>query len=372
MTITPNELLRSGTSQVDLRRARISKMSDKVPVPVLSCELDNGYAFKNCFGFISALRGRPVITFLADKMVAPNRTFDDQVYGNSSLYGDEINLAWDDNIPVQHRNLSLTFDATRIQATFGRIKKKDQARIIITQTRDSSDPYNFDGPNSSNDFNIYISSGTGGDGREGIRCIAATRTRPDDTLIKYPEKNRSSLMVIPARSFRQMIDSFAKCKKDSIRIKYYMNSRYSNGQEYKGRPGILLTTDAAGQSGGIIEKFGDVPDEDPNAAKAGWSTPALQLSGVKIDESAIVRPTASSQVIIEVEKPPEPNEFSFTADKIQIFAKLASMHNEGNVRIYYQPGCHLRIAHRYGAFGECEICLSNIHVREESRAIVKV
>jgi hypothetical protein len=346
-------------------------MSDKVPAVVLSCELDNGYVFKNCFGFTSALRGRPVITFLTDKMVAPNRTYDDQVYGNSSLNGDEINLAWDDSIPLQHRNLSLTFDSARIQATFGRIKKKDQARIIVAQIRDQSDPYNFAGPNSSNDFNIYISCGTGGDGREGLRSIAATRTRPDDTLIKYPEKNRCSLMVIPVRSFRQMVDSFAKCKKDSIKIKYYLNTKYANGQEYKGRSGIVLTTDAAGQAGGIIEKFGEVPDEEPSAAKTGWSTPALQLSGVKIDESAIVRPTAPSQVIIEVEKPADPNEFSFTADKVHIFARLASMHNEGNVRIYYQPGCHLKIAHRYGAFGECEICLSNVHVREESRVIVK-
>lgn len=341
-------------------------MSDKVPAVVLSCELDNGYVFKNCFGFTSALRGRPVITFLANKMIAPNRTFDDQVYGNSSLYGDEINLAWDDSIPHQHRNLSLTFDAARIQATFGRIKKKDQARIIVAQIRDQSDPYNFDGPDSSNDFNIYISCGTGGDGREGLRSIAATRTRSDDTLIKYPDKNRCSLMVIPVRSFRQMVESFAKCKKDSIKIKYYVNTKYSNG-----KPGIVMTTDVAGQAGGIIEKFGDVPDEDSTASKTGWSAPALQLTGVKIDESAIVRPTTSSQVIIEVEKPPEPYEFSFTADKVHIFARLASMHNEGNVRIYYEPGCHLRITHRYGAFGECEICLSNIHVREESKALVQ-
>lgn len=346
-------------------------MSDKVSAIVLSCELDNGYVFKNCFGFTSSLRGRPVITFLDDKMVSPNRTFDDQVYGNSTLYADEINLAWDESIPPQHRSLSLTFDAARIQTTFGRIKKKDQARIIVAQIRDQSDPYNFAGANSSNDFSIYISCGMGGDGREGLRSIAATRSRADDTLIKYPERNRCSLMVVPVRSFRQMIDSFAKCKKESIRIKYFLNNKNVNGQEYKGRPGIVFTTDVAGHAGGIIEKFGDVPDEDSNTSKMGWSTPAVQLSGVKIDESAVVRPTAPSQIIIEVEKPPDPNEFFFTADKVHIFAKLASMHNEGNVRIYYQPGCHLRIAHRYGAFGESEICLSNIHLREENRALSK-
>lgn len=320
-------------------------MSDKVSAIVLSCELDNGYVFKNCFGFISALRGRPVITFHGDRLVAPNRTFDDQVYGNSILDGDEINLVWAENIPTQQQQLSLTFDAARIQAIFGRIKKKDQARIIVAQIRDKNDPYNFAGTNSSNDFSIYISCGAGGDGREGLRSIAATRARADTTVIRYPTKNECSRLVIPVRSFRQMIDAFAKCKKDSIRIKYFLNND---------RPGIVLTTDVAAHAGGIIEKFGEVPDEDTSSA--GWSAPALQM---KIDESVVVRPTTQSQVIIAVEKPPEPNEFFFTADKVPIFAKLASMHNEGNVRIYYQPDCHLKIAHRYGAFGECEICLSN-------------
>ena len=346
-------------------------MSDRVSAIVCSCELDNGYIFKNYFGFAS-LKGRPVVTFLADRVVAPNRTVDDQVYGNCSLHGDEINLNWDESVPLQCRSLSLTFDAARIQATFGRIRKKDQARIIIAQIRDSSDPYNFIGPNSSNEFSIYVSCGTGGEGREGVRSIAATRCAPDNTLIKYPEKNRSSLLVIPVRSFRQMIDSFSKCKRESIRIKYYPNTRYINGQEIKGRPGIVLTTDVAGHAGGIIEKYGDVPEEDQGNSKGGWSTPALQLSGVKIDESAIIRPANVSQVLIEIQKEPEPNEFFFTADKVPTFAKLASMHNEGNVRIGFQPGCHLKISHRFGAFGESEICLSNLHLKsEESRALVK-
>lgn len=327
-------------------------MSQKQPAIVCSCELDNGYIFKNYFGFTS-FRGRPVITFLADKVVAPNRTADNQIFGNSTLHGDEINLTWDESIPLENRNLSLTFDVARIQPNFGRIKKKDQAKIYIAQAREVTDPYNFSGPKSSNEFIIYVSCGTGGDGREGLRSIAATRTDPDNTRIKYPQHYQSSMLVVPVRAFRQMIDSFAKCKKESIKVRFYQN------QETNGRPGILLTTDVMGHSGGIIEKYGDVPDE---GARGPGQQPYAALTDIRIDESAVVRPASSSKLVIEVEKPPVPNEFTFSADKIPIFAKLASMHNEGNVRIWYQPGCHLRVAHRYGAFGSTELCLHNQYV----------
>jgi hypothetical protein len=42
---------------------------------------------------------------------------------------------------------------------------------------------------------------------------------------------------------------------------------------------------------------------------------------------------------------------------------MASMHNEGNIRIRYQPGYHLHISYRFGAFGEVEICSYNPHVK---------
>lgn len=325
-------------------------MTEKVSVVFCTCELDNGYIFKNYFNF-NSLRGRPVITFTADEIVSNNRTADDQLYGASNLNGDEINLIWDSNIPVEQRKVSLTFDAARIQTTFGRIRKKDQARIAIAQLRNANDPYNFCGASSSDDFIIYVSCGTGGDGREGLRSIPATRVKPEPTMIMHPQKLISSMLVIPIRSFRQMIDSFGKCKKESIRLCFYSNS------EVKGRPGILLSTDA----GGIIEKFGEVPEDDNNSNTKNWSAPTL--SNLKIDETAVVRVNSPPQIVFEVEKPPEPNEFIFNADKVSIFARLASMHNEGNVRIEYQPGCHLRIAHRFGAFGECELYMHNKHVK---------
>src|SRR3972149_2144852 len=104
-------------------------MTTKNPIIVCTFELDNGYIFKNFFGF-NSLRGRPVISFSFNKINATNLTADNQLYGAGYLHGDEINLTWDENIPAHQRNLSLTFDATRFLGALGRIRKKDQARIF--------------------------------------------------------------------------------------------------------------------------------------------------------------------------------------------------------------------------------------------------
>jgi hypothetical protein len=333
-------------------------MSNKVTAIVCSCELDNGYIFKHFFAF-NSLRGRPVITFLNHRIVAGNRTADDQLYGASSIHGDEINLTWDNSIPEEERKLSLTFDATCLQTALGKIKKKDPARIVVVHSRDMHNAHSFSGQGSSNDFIVYVSCGSGGEGREGLKSVQATRTKTDDTLIKYPERHNASLLVIPIRHFRSMIDSFTKCKKETITIRFHTNSQIINGKEVKGSPGIVIVTDGTSRSSPILEKFGEVPEEP---------VPTIQLGNFKIDETAIVKitTTGGAQPILEIEKVAEPNEYIFNADKVHIFAKMASMHNEGNVRIYYQKGCHLRIAHRFGAFGECELCLSNPHVKFES------
>ena len=139
-------------------------MANKISVIVCTCELDNGYIFKNYFGF-NSLRGRPVITCTEDRIYGGNRTADDQLYGGGYLYGDEINLVWDANIPIERQRVSLTFDATRLQNALSKIRKKDPARITITQVRDQSAPYNFDGPASCDEFTIFVSCGVGGEER---------------------------------------------------------------------------------------------------------------------------------------------------------------------------------------------------------------
>lgn len=335
-------------------------MSNKISVIVCFCDLDNGYIFKNYFGF-NSLRGRPIITFTNDKILAGNRTADDQLYGAGFLHGDEVNLAWDENILPERRCVSLTFDATRLQNALSKIRKKDAARITITQTRDANNYYNFDGLNSSEEFTIYVSCGVGGDGREGLKSVQATRVPVDNTLIKYPVGPKSSLLIIPVRSFRAMIDSFSKCKRESILMRFYTNTQNVNGKDVKGRPGFVISTEGTSPSGRIFEKYGEVPDEDNSQSLT--TVPTIQLNNLKIDESSIVRVNTNSQPVFEIEKIPEPNEYIIKADKIAAFSRMASMHNEGNIRIRYQQGHHLHISHRFGAFGENELCLYNPHVK---------
>ena len=74
-------------------------MENKIPLIICTCELDNGYIYKNYFGF-NSLRGRPVVTFTGERINAGNRTADDQLYGGGYLHSDEINLVWDENIPL--------------------------------------------------------------------------------------------------------------------------------------------------------------------------------------------------------------------------------------------------------------------------------
>jgi hypothetical protein len=336
---------------------------NKFSAIVCSCDLDNGYIFKNYFGF-NSLRGRPTITFTDDKVHAGNRTADNQLYGGGFLHGDEISLTWDENISAASRRVSLTFDATRLQNALSKIRKKDSARLTITQVRDTSNCYNFDGPNSSEDFIIFVSCGVGGDGREGLKSVPATRVLVDNTLIKYPKGAGSSLLIIPVKSFRAMIDSFSKCKREQIIMRFYINSQVVNGKEMKGRPGFVITTEGNSPSGRIFEKYGEVPDEDSTQVLSALP-PVTQFNNLKIDESSIIRVNAAAQPLFEIEKIPEPNEFLINADKIMTFIKMSSMHNEGNIRIRYQKGHHLHIAYRFGSFGENELCLYNPHVKFE-------
>jgi|SRR5579875_442851 len=281
-------------------------MVDKNTLIICSAELENGYIFKNFFSFIS-LRGRPEITFLSDRIESKNRTTDNTIYGTAFLYGEEINLIWYQS----NKSLTLTFDSSLVQGTFGKIKKKDHARIMIVQLK-----YNNQKPGDENDYVIYLSCGAGGDSREGIQTINAKKIEPSSTLIKQPISG--SILIVPSRLFRQMIDSFGKCKKQQIHIYFFENKENQNSS------GILISTNKLGSAlEGIIEKYGDVPeirDQDDSDAE---------------------------------------NEYIVESDKILIFSKLASMHNEGSIRVYYSPGHNLKFCYRFGSFGECELYLTN-------------
>lgn len=322
---------------------------------ICSCELVNGYILKNMFNFL-ALRARPVITFLPDRIFAANFTADRQVHGRGYLHGDEINLIWSPDIPLEERELSLTYDSSLNQIAFGGIKKKDEARLFIAQETDSA---------GNKSYTIFVSCGEGGDRREGVQTIPAQKAKTEKFLLKCPDPVKSTRLSIPVQAFRKMITAFSKCRKQSIRLSFHTNKQMINDTEVCGPPGITLKTDmvGGGRTGPILEKYGEVPNNSASESSPIVNQFLEQFN--QIDETAIVRSGSSSQyeIILVEDDESEPYEFIFDADKIATFNRLATMHNEGCVRIYYQPGCHLRIAYRAGGFGECELYLNNKHVR---------
>jgi len=325
----------------------VDKSSDKNSVQVCSCNLENGYIFKNFFQF-NNIKGQPVITITKTKITAKNNTFDNRIYSESFLYGDEINLIWADDIPMDQRSLTLTYDASKSQATIGKIKKKDQARIYICQNRTNQYTQDFTGPHSSNDFTVYISCGPAGEKREGIQCIPAHRVTPPTVNVIKPAPKIFPL-IVPIGIFKQMIDSYTKCKKLNIKLIYFDNTKCIDGLIQKNDHGILITTNNLSVCDNIIEKYGEIPDDD---------TKIYNMSS-KLDDSIVVRPANRANIIIDEPVDKNPNEYIFEADKIGHFSKLSVMHHEGNVRIYYQQGADLYLGFRFGCFGECGLYITN-------------
>ena len=182
----------------------------------------------------------------------------------------------------------------------------------------------------SNEFVLFVSRGAGGDGREGIERCAGSRINDARPLIIAKPLEYSSILVIPNRIFKQMVDSYSKCKKRRICITFYDNRETGDAS---GIPGITITVKGIGSNvkgKGPYEKFGNIPDIDPT--------------------SIFSEPTAEAATeIVPI------NEYTFDSGKIATLLRLAALHNEGNVRIYYEPKHPLRMAVRFGSFGECEL-----------------
>ena len=290
-------------------------MSGEVKV-VCTCESENGYIFKNFFSFLS-MKGHPVVTFLKDKIICPNRTTDNLLYVTGYLNGDEIDLVWDENIPDESKYLSLSLDTTNIKSIFGSIKKKDPCRVVVYSKTSPDDPVPL--------YFIGMSSGLGGLSREGSKQLSATLTKPDNTSVGF-ENEDSSTLIIPVKAFKQMIDSFSKCK-DPVKLSFHIKD------DEMVKHCLSIVSDPVEQGkGNITEKFGDIP----NDLKGGV-------------------------------------EYRISKDKIPILTRLASMHNEGNIRVslpsvkqnvtgeggYAKQDTSLRLLHRFGAYGEVGVYLSS-------------
>jgi hypothetical protein len=305
---------------------------------------NQGYILSGFLKSIS-IRSQPTIFFSNQHIYSDVSTADGKMVVRNYMIGDEINLEWSSDIPESERQLCLAFELSDLIGRVSRILKKDQATLMILQNRTVA-KNKFSGPESTDDFSIYIGKGgSDSSGREGFQSFPTKRVQYRQTVVIEPNKDATvniSRLNVPAISLRPMLSAFSKCKKNSIiKIAYY-NADPASGRI---KPGILITSQSNLRNGDIIEKYGQIPED----AGKGMSSNQVQQT---IN-------TGSLQVVLVNSTP---NEFPLDPDKITFLSNFANLHSEGTIRITYEQGKDLRLAYRYGAFGECVAYLSSNRV----------
>jgi len=265
------------------------------------------YSFMNAL----AVRSRPAIS-ISDRIIySYNLTPDNKLLHTSYINCEEIEFKWNINIPDSDRNLCLSFELKDLKK-INRIMKKEQASLSIVQNRNPSLRDAFTGPESSDDFIIYI--GRGNTEREGLQSIPAIRINLQCSLVIQPKDH--IWLRIPVATFKSMVKNFNKCKQDDqIKIKVFV-------QEDQG--GVLITSKSNLNTGNIVESFGTIPDDSEQAS----------------DELETI-------------------EFNIDKDKIGHLIKFSSFDNTGVVRVYYSTSADLKLAYRFGSYGEQIVYINN-------------
>ncbi len=318
-----------------------------------------GYVLPSFLKSLS-VRSRPAFYILPKMLYSDNLTPDQKYLHRSYLHGDEISLEWLSSIPEKRRNICLSFDLKELKGKITRILKKDQASLFVVQTRNEANANKFDEEGSSDDFTIFIGRGT--NDREGLQSIPALRVRSQPSSVREPSDLVK--LTIPVKVFRDMMGSFTKCKQDSqIKITIYDPSESGN----EGGAGILITSRSNLNTGNIIEKYGEIP-EDTNT---GPNIPNLVIPPTTYDEKSVVRTQNKVQLVLIDPSLVcfQPNEFVIDPDKVSHFTSFASLHTEGTVRVYYTTGADLKFAFRFGPYGEQTVYINSNG--STSQALVK-
>lgn len=322
-------------------------MSTAVTICQATFGLNQGYILPHYFKALS-IRSRPSFIIHPTYLYSENTTPDQKFLHKAYIYGDEIDLKWDTQIPESKRVVCLSFDLKELKKNISRILKKDQASLFIVQNRTADNLDKFDEEGSSDDFTIFVSRGS--NDREGLQSIPAIRFRPQTIAVIEPPK--SVRMKIPVKVFRDMMNSFSKCRQDDqVKITFY------DAQDNV-EPGILLSSSSILNNGNVVEKCGNIPEQSPIQPIA-----AIVASQAIDEKAVVVRPQASKglQIVVvdQASVSLQPNEFMIDVDKASYFSNFAGMYNEGTVRIYYAPNCDLRFAFRFGPYGEQNIYINN-------------
>ena len=230
-------------------------------------------------------------------------------------------------------------------------------------------------------FVIFLSSGS--EKREGYKSISAVHTDPTPKIIRAPNSETCYFLTIPIVSFRHMIGQFAQCKSGKIEFAVYLSEDEQFGKNLSGVS--IRTLKSTGIEIPIIETYGDIGElDDTNEVHTSSSAQApapLAIAAANgsaplntIDSTVTFTHASTGSTVANVSTgqvapgsqsagPKSSNKYFFDYNKIPLFAKLSSVYQEGNVRIYWQEGYHLLIAARIGSFGESCACLYNSYVR---------
>ncbi len=303
---------------------------------ICSAVTDNGYILKS-FMAINGSKTQTVIIINETEMFSENGTEDAEVCCRGRLKGDQIDLKWNIKIDRDKRFLPLLIQTDKIDDTFGKIKMKDTARITIVKSGKEDRPH---------EFTIYLSCGSiKGNSREGIQAIPAVLTTYNPIILKEPNLYKLSFSI-PIKEFKRMISSFTKLKskKDTVTIIFYAKTTEEYGQIGSG----LTIANNSGVEGSstIVENCGEITSED------------IQTTHNKLIESA----QSSTDITTLNKTKVRPNEYTIQTNKMQILLKFSSIHDEGNVIVYYQPGCHLCITGEIGCFGTIKLYFYNTFI----------
>lgn len=376
---------------------------------VCSADTSNGDVLKN-FTKINGSKSRALLIFCDREIFMENATDDTQICCKGKLLGESINLKWNSQIPRESRVLPLIIEQSKIASTFGKIQTKDTVKIQVYKNARSANAE----PGNDMEYTISLTRGTlnSSDGREGVQLIPALAHNYVPNVLN-PPTDKSLSFAVPFRDFKRMITTFTKQKKGTLTIQFYSTTSPEFGKIGCGIS-ICNSIPPDGRCDGF-EKFGDIAQTDDNTisntnlltANSGLSfgsggflgaaspaPPGAQISSTgntgllgaqmnsqmssPLNLAASTTTAATTNTVAHIEdkstsgsssssssssKPQKkPTEFSFSADKIDLLQKFASIYKDGNVIINYEPEKHLCISGNIGGFGIVKLYFHNSFV----------
>ena len=285
-------------------------MSSRTEREILSFTLTSGYVFKNFTQFIHSVRSEQVITFTKDEIICENVTTRGNVCGRAVMYASEIGLAWDEEIPIKNRFLSLNFSKNNLTHSIPKIKKKDGASITIHQIIDEE--LEDDNPN----YIMYFSKSLNQDNHQSVERIPYTRSLEDSINVDKKIPNPAKSLTIPIHQFARIVERFREKKSKTVVTIYSENNK---------NMGINFRSTIYGHGNEILEFFGELSDD--------------------FDKSC---------------------EFEINYLDACILYNMSQMHREGSVHISYEKDKDLLFCSKFGAFGHTEVYLNSGKIDDET------